>query len=305
MENSNKKIIYIGLACLFFITIGFFALLMNYSFTPIDNKDEYVVIDIPAEANFADITKILAHAGLIKNRFFFYSLVIIKKAKNNIKSGEYEINKQITPWVMINKLMQGEKKIYIVLIPEDLSVREIATRLDDLKLINKQEFLKLSKDKKFLESLKIKADSIEGYLFPDTYLLNRSMSTSEIMIAMVNNFWNKVTPEMIKRANELGFNIHQVVTLASIIGKESDINAKKPFISAKFHNRLKRGMRLQSSPTSVYDLDNFNGKILLSYLKRKSPYNTYVINGLPPGPIANPGLVSLKAALYPAPVDKI
>lgn len=198
-----------------------------------------------------------------------------------------------------------EQRTYVVLIPEDLSVREIATRLDDLKLINKQEFLELSKDKKFLESLKIKADSIEGYLSPDTYILNHSMSTRKIMEIMVNNFWNKFTPAMIKRVEELGFNVQQVVTLASIIGKESDIDTKKPAISAKFHNRLKKGMRLQSSPSAVYDLDNFNGKILRSYLKRKSPYNTYVINGLPPGPIANPGLGSLKAALFPAKVDEI
>jgi len=198
-----------------------------------------------------------------------------------------------------------EKRIYKVLIPEDLSVQEIATRLDDLKLINKKEFLELARDKKFLESLNIKANSIEGYLSPDTYILNHSMSTRKIMEIMVNNFWNKFTPAMIKRAEELGFNVQQVVTLASTIGKESDIDTKKPAISAKFHNRLKKGMRLQSSPTAVYDLDNFDGKILYSHLKRKSPYNTYVIKGLPPGPIANPGLGSLKAALFPAKVDEI
>ena len=177
--------------------------------------------------------------------------------------------------------------------------------MDDLKLINKKEFLELARDKKFLESLNIKANSIEGYLSPDTYILNHSMSTRKIMEIMVNNFWNKFTPAMIKRAEELGFNVQQVVTLASTIGKESDIDTKKPAISAKFHNRLKKGMRLQSSPTAVYDLDNFDGKILYSHLKRKSPYNTYVIKGLPPGPIANPGLGSLKAALFPAKVDEI
>ena len=151
--------------------------------------------------------------------------------------------------------------------------------------------------------MNIKADSIEGYLFPDTYYFNRSMSTRQIMKKMVNQFWEKVTPEMIKRAEELGFNTHQFVTFASIIGKESGDDAEKPIISAVFHNRLKKKMRLQSDPTAVYDLDNFDGKVLRSHLKRNSPYNTYIIKGLPPGPIANPGLTSLKAALYPAHVN--
>ena len=204
---------------------------------------------------------------------------------------------------MIDKLLRGEIKNYRVIIPEDLSLREIAALLDEAKLINKEDFFELARDEDFLESLNIKADSIEGYLFPETYFFDRSMSTRQIMKIMVSQFWKKVTPEMIKRAGDLGFNIHQFVTFASIIGKESGDDAEKPMISAVFHNRLKKKMRLQSDPTAVYDLDNFDGKVLRSHLKRNSPYNTYIIKGLPPGPIANPGLTSLKAALYPAPVN--
>jgi UPF0755 protein len=120
---------------------------------------------------------------------------------------------------------------------------------------------------------------------------------------MVNQFWKKVTPVMIKKAADMGFSIQEFITLASIIGKESGEKSEKPMISAVFHNRLKRKMPLQSDPTAVYDLDNFNGKVLKSHLKRKSPYNTYLISGFPPGPIANPGLDSLKAALNPAGVN--
>jgi UPF0755 protein len=128
------------------------------------------------------------------------------------------------------------------------------------------------------------------------------MSTRQIMKIMVSQFWKKVTPEMIKRAKDIGFNTHQFVTFASIIGKESGDDAEKTMISAVFHNRLRKKIRLQSDPTAVYDLENFDGKVLRSHLKRKSPYNTYIIKGLPPGPIANPGMTSLKAALNPAPV---
>jgi UPF0755 protein len=153
--------------------------------------------------------------------------------------------------------------------------------------------------------LGIKGKSIEGYLFPNTYHFDRSMSTRQIMKIMHSEFWKKVTPEMVKRANELGFDLNQFVTFASIVGKESGNQPEKKTISAVFHNRLKKKIRLQSDPTAVYDLDNFNGKVLRSHLRRNSPYNTYIIRGLPPGPIANPGLTSLKAALYPAPVKHL
>jgi conserved hypothetical protein, YceG family len=123
------------------------------------------------------------------------------------------------------------------------------------------------------------------------------------MKMMASQFWKNITPEMIKRAEEMKLDVHKLVTFASIIGKESGNDAEKPMISAVFHNRLRKRMRLQSDPTSVYDLDSFEGKVLRSHLRRKSPYNTYVIKDLPPGPIANPGVASLKAVLYPAPVN--
>jgi UPF0755 protein len=129
------------------------------------------------------------------------------------------------------------------------------------------------------------------------------MNTGQIMKIMVSQFWKKVTPEMTRKAQEMGFNTNQFITFASMIGKESGDNAEKPMIAAVFYNRLKKKMRLQSDPTAVYNLDNFDGKVLRSHLRRSSPYNTYIIRGLPPGPIANPGVDSLKAALNPAPVN--
>jgi UPF0755 protein len=182
-------------------------------------------------------------------------------------------------------------------------MREIADRLSSQKLINKEIFFELARDENFLQSLDIKAESIEGYLFPDTYNFNRTMNTRRIMKKMVDRFREKVTPAMIQRANDLGLSTHEFITLASIIGKESGDDAEKPFISAVFHNRLRKKIRLQSDPTAVYDMESFDGKVLRSYLRRKSPYNTYVVKGLPPGPIANPGVTSLKATLNPAPVD--
>ena len=287
----------------FAVVVLFFVLLMNYSTSSIDEKNMTILVDIPTGSSFLKVTEILNQAGLVKYRVFFYSLAIMKNARRSIRAGEYEFNTSLTPAAMIDKLLRGEIKNYKVVIPEDLSMQEIAARLDEFRLIDKELFFELASDEDFLESLNIKADSIEGYLFPETYFFDRSMSTRQIMKIMVSQFWKKVTPEMIKRAGELGFNTHQFVTFASIIGKESGDDVEKTVISAVFHNRLKKKIRLQSDPTAVYDLENFEGKVLRSHLKRKSPYNTYIIRGLPPGPIANPGLTSLTAVLYPAPVN--
>ncbi|MCX5850345.1 MAG: endolytic transglycosylase MltG [Deltaproteobacteria bacterium] len=297
------KVIRRGVIFFAVIVVLFCVLLANYSISSIDRKNMTVLVDIPTGSSFLKVTETLHQAGLIKSRILFYSLTIIKNARRHIRAGEYEFNTSLTPSAMIDKLLRGEIKIHKVIIREDLSLREIVVLLDTEKLINKEDFFELACDEEFLKSLNIKADSLEGYLFPDTYYLDRSMSTRQIVKAMVNQFWKKVTPEMIKRAGEKRFNIHQLVTFASIIGKESGNDAEKPLISAVFYNRLKKRMPLQSDPTAVYDLDNFEGKILRSHLKRKSPFNTYVIRGLPPGPIANPGVTSLKAVLYPASVN--
>ena len=286
----------------FAVVVLFFVLLINYSTNPIDNKNKTILVDIPTGSSFLKVTEILNQAGLIKYRVFFYSLAIKKNARRSIRAGEYEFNTSLTPSAMIDKLLRGEIKIHEVIIREDLSLREIAAILDKEKLINKDDFFELASDEDFLESLNIKADSVEGYLFPETYFLDRSMSTRQIMKIMVNQFWKNVTPEMINRAGDLGFNTHQLVTLASMVGKETGNDVEKPIISAVFYNRLKKKMRLQSDPTAVYDIDNFKGKVLRSHLRRNSLYNTYVIKDLPPGPIANPGVTSLKAVLYPASV---
>ncbi len=160
--------------------------------------------------------------------------------------------------------------------------------------------------REFLASLGIEAESIEGYLFPETYQFDRSMTTKEVIRIIVRQFWKEITPEMRSRAEKIGLTLNEWVTLASIIGKESGNKDEKPLISAVFHNRLKRGMKLQSDPTAVYHLERAGTPVktvLRSHLQTDTPHNTYLIDGLPPGPIANPGIDSLRAALYPANVN--
>ncbi len=306
MKISKKIDIYILLACVALVLIVALGVLIHYSSTPINpdgNKNAVVLVDIPTGSGFYKITEILNKAGLIKSRYLFYCLALTRQATRSIRAGEYEFSDSMTPGAVLGKLLRGEVKLYKTIIPEDLTIREIAERLMKDRLIDEKTFFALAVDLDFLNTLGIKAKSIEGYLFPNTYYFDRSMSTRTIMKIMHSEFCKRVTPDMVKRAQELGFDINQFVTFASIVGKESGNQPEKPMISAVFHNRLRKKMPLQSDPTAVYDLENFSGKVMRSHLKRNSPYNTYIIRGLPPGPIANPGIDSLKATLNPASVN--
>jgi UPF0755 protein len=146
----------------------------------------------------------------------------------------------------------------------------------------------------------IKAETFEGYLFPDTYLFPKDTTSEEIISTMVKRFRSVFKPEWKNRAEALGFSIHQVVTLASIVEKETGVASERPVISSVFHNRLKRKMRLESDPTVIYGIKDFDGNITKKHLAEPTPYNTYVIRGLPPGPIANAGVGAFEAVLFPA-----
>lgn len=187
MKKSNKKILHILFACIAVFIIGFSALLLNYSNSAIDNKKTTVLVNIPVGTALSEVVKILSQADLVKHPVLFYSLIIIKGATRSIRAGEYEFNTSLTPSALIDRLSLGDMRFYYVTIPQGLSVQEIATRLSAFNLINKEEFLELAKDKAFLESMNIKADFIEGYLFPDTYKVSRTMTTRQIMRMMVDH----------------------------------------------------------------------------------------------------------------------
>jgi len=274
---------------------------LYYAVSPIDHRNEIVTVDIPRGTSFLRSVDLLENAGLIKNKYLFYALVLAKNAQGNIRAGEYEMSASMSPMEIIDKLVKGDIKFYRVTIPEDFTLREIAVRLASYRLVDEKLFLSLAKDTKLLAELDIEGRSVEGYLYPETYNFDKSMGPRAIIEEMVTQFRKRFTPAMEKRAKELGLTTHQVVTLASLIGKETGHEEEKPQVSAVFHNRLRKKMKLQSDPTSVYDLESFAGAVKKKHILRKSPYNTYIIDGLPPSPIANPAIDSLQAALYPAP----
>jgi UPF0755 protein len=265
----NKYLFYAFLLpCV--LVIVFSVGLFIYAKTPIDAaKVKTVLVDIPTGTSLIKVTKILMEIGLVENRFLFYGLVGVKGGTRSIRAGEYEFTTSLSPSELVDKLIRGDIKSYRVTIHEDYSLKEVAARLKEYKLIDEKAFFELAEDDVFLSSLGVEGSSIEGYLFPDTYFLNRSMSTRQIMRMMVDRFWSKISPEMINKAAKKGLDVHQFVTFASLVGKESGSSEEKSMISAVFYNRLKKRMPLQSDPTTVYDLKDFNGQVLRSHYKIK------------------------------------
>lgn len=297
-DQQAKKWIALGGALV--ILGGIF--LYDYAVSPVV-KGEDVTVYIPRGAGFLEIIDILHESGIVKNRLYFALSAGLKGVAGKIKPGEYDLAVSMSTGAIIDKLVRGDFKIHYVTIPEDFTVKQIADRLVEENLVTEKNFFSVVTDTVFLASLGINAESAEGYLFPDTYAFHRGMTTREIVKVMVDQFWKKLTPQMLNRAREMGFTIHELVTLASIIGKETGYSEEKTKVSAVFHNRLRKGMRLQCDPTAVYNLYSFQGVVKKKDLDNDTPYNTYKIKGLPPGPIANPGIDSLRAALDPAPVN--
>jgi UPF0755 protein len=185
-------------------------------------------------------------------------------------------------------------------VPEGYTLSQISEVIAQSNLGNRDEFYRSASDPVLTRQMGVDADTFEGYLFPDTYFFSKGVKPRKIIHTMLHRFQSVFTKEWKNRAEKLGFSIHQVVTLASIIEKETGAPFERPLISSVFHNRLKKGMRLESDPTVIYSIDQFDGNITREHLNEPTPYNTYKIRGLPPGPIANPGKKALEAALFPA-----
>jgi UPF0755 protein len=297
--KRTKKIM--AIVAMLIITLSL--LLLSYAKSPVDDRGVTATVYVPKGTSFIEIVNILDRAGMVNNRLFFFLLAFSKGIAGHIKAGEYELVSSMTPGEITDKLARGDIKVYWVTIPEDYTLKQIADLLVANHLVDEKTFLAVTTDPAFLASLNIHATSAEGYLYPDTYQFNRTMTTREIVKILVNQFWKKVTPPMLKRAHDLGMTTTEFVTLASLIGKESGHKEEKTQISAVFHNRLKKGMKLQSDPTAIYRLDQYSSIVRRKHLENDTPYNTYKRRGLPPGPIANPGIDSLLAALSPAPVN--
>jgi UPF0755 protein len=258
------------------------------------------VVTIPDRFTFQQVAALLEREGLIKSRLAFVWLARFQSADRKIHAGEFELNPSMAPAEILSRLTVGQVVLHPILIPEGLTMVQVAEIFGQQGLVDPQELLRLMKDPAFIASLDIKADTLEGYLYPDTYKFPRGIKPKEVITAMVEHLRQVYGPDLQARAQELKLTQHEVLTLASVIEKESGSNGEREEISAVFHNRLKKHIPLQSDPTVIYGLPSFDGNIHKKDLSSPSPYNTYRIAGLPPGPIANPGIQSIRATLYPS-----
>ena len=264
---------------------------------------EPVEITIPAGASFRWTAEELARRHVVDSELSFRVLAWARGSETRIKAGRYLFDKAATPDVVLARLTSGDVFIEKITIPEGYTTYDIARRLGEKGRGTPDAILKIMEDPEFIQAAGLAGEtSLEGYLFPATYDLPDELSTKDLLKAMVQKFHGRLNSDLRQAAQERGLSLHQWVTLASIIQKESGKQEEMPLISAVFHNRLKLGMPLQADPTVIYGLKKFEGKLTKRDLAADSPYNTYQIAGLPPGPIANPGLAALSAAVYPAPV---
>ena len=219
-----------------------------------------------------------------------------------IKAGEYRLNSSMAPLGVLQILSKGNIITHPVTIPEGFTIKQIAEELDKKGLADRAKFSSLAEDPDVVKSYGISGPSLEGYLYPDTYRFGRGQPAISIIDVMVKRFF-EVTSPLKEMVGESGMTLQQVITLASLIEKETGQRGERPVIASVFLNRLKRGMRLESDPTVIYGIRDFNGNLTRKDLSESTPYNTYVIKGLPFGPIANPGEESIKAVLDPADTD--
>ena len=258
------------------------------------------VVVIPDGSTFQYAAALLERERLIKSRSAFVLFGKSQSADRKVHAGEYELNPGMTPAEILSKLLNGQVLLHSLTIPEGLTLTQIADLVSQQGLTDRAEFLRLAKDRAFIASLGIKAETLEGYLYPDTYKFPRAVKAREVLVAMVEQLRQVVGPDLLARMQELKMTMHEVLTLASVIEKETGSGGERPEISAVFHNRLKKHIPLQSDPTVIYGLPAFDGNLHKKDLSSPSPYNTYRVQGLPPGPIANPGIQAIRATLYPS-----
>ncbi len=277
--------------------VGFNFLIFLYSSSPSNSP---IYIEIPQVASFRKVTQILKDKNLITNKWFFLTLGKYKRLTNKIQSGEYLIPPRTTPLELLSILAKGKVILHHITFPEGMTMREMANLLESKSICSAHQFLLLAMNRYRVPCLNQDFPNLEGVLSPDTYLFPRNYPPKLVIKKMLERFCQVYTPDMRKRAKEIGMTDRQVITLASIIEKEALLKREMPLISSVFHNRLKRGMRLQSDPTVIYDIPYYTGKLTKEDLLKPTPHNTYRIKGLPPDPICNPGKPAILAALYPA-----
>ncbi len=272
---------------------------------PASDSRRFLSFSVDSGESFKSVSLRLKSEGLIRSEPVFYYLGRVSGKSALLKAGEYELNTEMSAWEILNVIVGSHVKLYRITLKEGINMFQVAQALDDLGLVDRIQFLETCWDSQFLEELHIPSPTVEGYLLPETYFIPRGSSPRAIIRTFVDMFWTKIPQSYLDEARNGNLSFHELVTMASVIEKETGLVGEMSLISSAFHNRIAQRMKLQSDPTSVYDILPFGGKVTREHLFRKTPFNTYQIQGLPITPISNPGVLAIYAALHPQKTDYI
>jgi UPF0755 protein len=263
-------------------------------------------VDVPSGSGPPAIGRLLVEAGVIRDMTTWRVAVWRSGEATTLKAGEYRFTEAATPGAVVERLVRGDVYLCDVTFPEGLTIRQMARVFETAGFGRASAFVAAAKDAALVSAFDPQARDLEGYLFPDTYALPRRASAADLVRRMVSRFEAALTEDVRRAAQDSGLSVRQIVTLASLVEKETAKPDERALVAAVYRNRLAKRMPLQCDPTVIYALElrgHFNGNLTRADLGVSSPYNTYRFGGLPPGPIAAPGRGSLEAAARPAPVD--
>jgi UPF0755 protein len=277
---------------------------MHEPYQGYQSAEQFVTISPGAGA--AEIRQRLLDAKVVRDDFTLRAALRWTGLSRALKAGEYRFDRAMTAIEVVDKLASGDIYTRRITFPEGLTIAEMAKLYESRDFGASKDFLEASRNAALVQDIDPGASDLEGYLFPETYSMPRNMPAARLIATMVDRFKTTYRPELREQARDQGLSTRQVVTLASLVEKETGKPEERPLVAAVYRNRMRIGMGMQADPTVVYALQKagrYDGNIRREDLAFDSPYNTYKYSGLPPGPIAAPGRASLEAALNPADVD--
>lgn len=296
LAARDKKTIVIA------IIIYMFSQTLIFASIPKDGDPSPLFVVVKQGTGLAQIADVLKKEGLIYSKMLFILGSLMYRGQ--LIAGEYELRRNMSTVEIVRKMGQGKRKIYSLKIVEGHNIYTIADTIDRSGIMTRQAFLDLATDRKYLENIGVPSDSLEGYLFADTYFYSKEIGAEKFIEGIVRRTLRLFDGEDLKgKMASAGMDMHRTLTLASMIEKESSRSEEKPLVAAVFRNRLLKGMSFDCDPTVIYGTRGFGAPIRKIDLITHTPYNTYAFKGYPRGPICSPGKVSVMAALNPAAVD--
>ncbi len=269
-----------------------------------DGAEQFV--DISPGSSQAAMARKLKEAGVVRSEVTFRAAVWMRGAGRRLQAGEYRFDRPMSAAEVVDKIRRGDVYLQVITFREGLTIRQMSELYESRSLGRTADFVAAARNAALIQAIDPRAPDLEGYLFPDTYSLPRATTAAQLVDRMVGAFQKVLTLDLRGQAAARGLSVRELVTLASLVEKETARTEERPLVSAVYHNRLKIKMALYCDPTVIYALERagrFTGNLTKEDLQFDSPYNTYRYAGLPPGPIAAPGRASLEAAANPADVS--